>query len=104
MLALVAGLASRAGPSPLGTVGNCRFGSMGSVIGREDVSARKESRGDSSLGGVHSTFVKHAMDALNGGAAIEHMLPLAAALIGAFSFQRPHQADGLACVLGTSTL
>ena len=40
------------------------------------------------------------MDALDGGAAIAHMLPLAAALIGAFSFQRPHQAHRLACVLG----
>ena len=40
------------------------------------------------------------MDALDGGAAIAHMLPLAEALIGAFSFQCPHQADGLACVLG----
>ena len=28
------------------------------------------------------------------------MMPLAAALIGAFSFQGPHQAYGLACVLG----
>ena len=36
------------------------------------------------------------MDALNGGAAIAHMLPLVVALIGAFSFQCPHQADGLA--------
>ena len=50
--------------------------------------------------GVHSTFVKHPMDALNGGAAIAHMLPLATALIGALSFQFPHQAYRLACVLG----
>ena len=43
MLALANGLMSRAGPSPSGVVGNCRFGSTGSVIGREDVSAREES-------------------------------------------------------------
>ena len=40
------------------------------------------------------------MDALIGGVTVAHMLPLAVALIGAFSFQRPHQSDGLACVLG----
>ena len=43
MLALANGLMPRAGPSPLGVVGNCCFGSTGSVIGREDVSAREES-------------------------------------------------------------
>ena len=40
VLASVADLDAKAGPSPTGTVGNCLLGNTGSVIGRKEVSVR----------------------------------------------------------------